>query len=88
MESTCLSNVIEPTRQELLRIWLGRKKTGFKQLGQKMGISGQAVSELCDGDTIPTRRHAQLVELGVPSELLPFPQDINPGPKPRDMGYA
>jgi len=50
-----------------------------------MGISGNAVSKLCDQDTMPVHRHKQLRNLGVPAELLPEPMDLKPGPKPKGL---
>lgn len=81
------TNPIEPTRQELLRIWLARNATGFKQIGERIDISGTGLAKICDQETMPTRRHAELIAMGVPAGLLPEPLDIKPGPKPR-VGLA
>jgi len=83
MESTLDATLIEPTRQELLRLWLERNGKSFRGFGRRMGISGVSVARLCGGETMPTVRHCQLIELGVPSNLLPRPEDLKPGRKPR-----
>jgi hypothetical protein len=48
-------------------------------------VTPNSVSKLCDQETMPVRRHAQLLEQGLPAELLPRPEDIKPGPRPRDV---
>lgn len=83
MQSHSAVNLTPPNRQESLRLWMGRTDNTFKAWGRQLGISGKAVSSLCDNETMPTARHAQLVALGVPKELLPPPLDIKPGPKPK-----
>jgi len=55
-----------PKRQELLRMYLRRNGLSFKALGAEMGISPVNVARLCDNDTAPTRRVAQLRKLGIP----------------------
>jgi hypothetical protein len=83
MESTLDATPITPTRQELLRLWLDRTGHSFRRFGRSMGISGVSVARLCDQDTMPTDRHRQLLELGMPPNLLPKPVDQKPGRKPR-----
>jgi len=74
---------LHPTRQELLALYLKRKRLSYARLGKLLGITGQSVFRLCRNDTAPTRRVEQLLEAGIPAELLPAPLDIPPGPKPR-----
>lgn len=78
-------NLSSLTRQEALRLWLSRNSLTFSELGRRLGVTPNSVSKLCDQETMPTRRHAQLVDQGIPAELLPRAQDIKPGPKPRDL---
>jgi transcriptional regulator with XRE-family HTH domain len=78
-------NLTSLTRQEALRIWLSRNGLTFSELGRRLGVTPNSVSKLCDQETMPVRRHAQLLEQGLPAELLPRPEDIKPGPRPRDV---
>lgn len=88
MKSPVSGNLILPTRQESLRLWMTRNGKSFNELGRQIGTTGHGVSWLCDQSTMPTHRHAQLVALGVPAELLPEAMDIKPGPKPKNNGIA
>lgn len=83
MESRSDANLINPTRQESLLLWMRRNGHSFRGYGRDIGLSGVQVANLCGQDTMPTQRHAQLVALGVPVDLLPEPLDVKPGPKPR-----
>lgn len=85
MQLHSTANLTPLTRQEALRVWMGRNGTTFTSMGGSLGISANAVSKLCDNETMPTHRHRQLLELGVPEDLLPQAVDIKPGPKPRTM---
>lgn len=78
-------NLTSLTRQEALRLWLSRNGLSFSELGRRLGVTPNSVSKLCDQETMPVRRHAQLLEQGLPAELLPRPLDIKPGPRPRDV---
>lgn len=88
MQSPSTANLTPPNRQESLRLWMTRTGNTFKAWGRLMGISGNAVSWLCANETMPTHRHAQLVTLGVPVELLPAAFDHKPGPKPKTPEHA
>ncbi len=83
MESTLSATPFEPTRQELLRLWLERNHCSFRHMGGTLGLSGVSVARLCDGATMPTIRKKQLLALGVPAALLPPGVDQKPGRKPR-----
>lgn len=78
-------NLTSLTRQEALRIWLSRNGLTFSELGRRLGVTPNSVSKLCDQETMPVRRHAQLLEQGLPAELLPRPEDLKRGPKPRGL---
>jgi transcriptional regulator with XRE-family HTH domain len=66
-------------------VWKERQGVSYNEMGRRMGITGVRVSNLCHGDRMPTHRHAQLIAIGVPRELLPEPLDVKPGPKPRHI---
>lgn len=71
------------TRQEALRRWMRRTGTTFVALAEGAGVTGAQMSKLCGQETMPVRHHSHLVKKGVPSALLPRPEDQRPGPKPR-----
>lgn len=83
MESHFDANLIYPTKQERLLLWMRRNRRSYRGLGRDIDLSGVQVANLCGQDTMPTEHHAQLVALGVPADLLPKPLDVKPGPKPR-----
>lgn len=83
MQSHSAVNLTPPNRQEQLLLWMRRTGQTFKAWGSLVGVSGHALSKLVGQETMPVRRHEQLVCLGVPVELLPLPLDIKPGPKPK-----
>lgn len=66
-------------------MWMIRNDLSFAEMGRRLEVTANAVSKLCGQDTMPVTRHRQLVEQGVPVELLPAPMDIKPGPKPRSV---
>lgn len=74
---------IEPTRQELLQLWL--KRNGIQQgdIASALNTGKNTVSRWLRAETIPSWRHQQLQVFGIPQELLPTPLDIAPGPKRR-----
>lgn len=71
------------TRQERLVIWLRRAGISNAALARALG-TGQAT--ICrwinHADSLPSWRHRQLTEFGIPAELLPPAMDIPGGPKP------
>lgn len=85
MQSPIAPNLIPVNRQEALLLWMRRTGQTYVRLAGEMGLTGNAVSKLLGQDTMPTHRHSQLLELGVPQELLPQPMDLKPGPKPRTV---
>lgn len=66
-------NITELTRQERLLIWLRRAGIQYKDIAEQTGVKTAAVSKWFDGDTIPPYRHQQLVDMGIPADLLPLP---------------
>lgn len=83
MQSSIPTNLTHLSRQERLRIWMQRKGITFTALARELDVTPNAVSKLCHQSTMPTRRHAALLDLGVSVELLPTPCDLKTGPKPR-----
>lgn len=83
MQLPITTNLTDLSRQERLRLWMHRNSLTFAALGRQLDLTGNAISKLCSQATMPTRRHAELIALGVPDELLPQALDIKPGPKPR-----
>lgn len=72
------------TRSEKLTIYLRRMETSFAAISKTLGISrGGAIRLLKKSKTIPSWRHRQFRELGIPEELLPVAKDIAPGRKPK-----
>lgn len=85
MHSPIAANLTELSRQEKLRLWMSRNRWTYARLARSLDITSNAVAKLCNQSTMPVRRHAQIVTLGVPAELLPQPLDVKPGPKPRKL---
>lgn len=73
------------TRQELLRIWLYRRGITKTQIAKAIGVTIMAVTHWFESERIPTRRHSQLVDLGIPPELLPVAEDLPRGPRSREI---
>lgn len=84
MESAEHVTLTTATRQERLAIHLRRNNLTFAHIGRLLGCSRGSANRLCNAETAPTRRVEQLLELGIPADLLPTPLDIAPGPKPRE----
>lgn len=71
------------TRQERLSIWMRRAGITKMQVAEKIGVQPIAVTRWFRAETIPTWRYWQLVEFGIPPDLLPDALDKAPGPRPR-----
>lgn len=63
--------------------WMTEHDITYRALGEQLGVSIGGARAFLARDTIPTGRHAQLVELGFPEDILPTPMDLPPGPKPK-----
>lgn len=85
MEFPIATNLSPLTRQEALRVWMGRNGLTFAEMARRMDVTSNNVSKLCDQDTMPVHRHEQLLGMGVPAELLPEAMDLKPGPKPKTI---
>ncbi len=83
MEFTSNTNLTQLNRQEALELWKRRNGLSFAEMGRRIGLTGEQVSNLCGSETMPPHRHLQLLGLGIPAELLPPPLYRKPGPKPK-----
>lgn len=80
MSSTTPVTYDNLTRQERLLIWLRRANITNAQVADALDVAAIAVTRWFRADSIPPRRHRQLVEFGIPAELLPPAVDKTPGP--------
>lgn len=71
----------ELTRQESLQIWMRRNNRPQRLFAANLGLSEAALSRMLRADSISSRRHAELVRLGIPPELLPPAEEKRGGPK-------
>ena len=65
----------------MLSIWLKRQSLTQADIAIALEVGEASVARWMKADSIPVRRHGQLVKLGIPVEFLPDPLDITPGPK-------
>lgn len=72
---------LDLTRQDMLSIWLKRQGSTQADIARALDVGEITVSRWMRAESIPVRRHEQLLKLGIPAELLPAPLDITPGPK-------
>lgn len=72
---------IDLTRQDMLCIWLKRNGKTQADIARALEVGEVSVSRWMRAESIPEKRHEQLVKFGIPAELLPEPLDITPGPK-------
>ena len=59
------------TRQEQLAVWCRRENLTQPKIASALGVSVMSVSSWFRAETIPSNRHKDLVEFGIPEELLP-----------------
>lgn len=74
----------ELTRQERLLIWLRRANLNNAQIAEALNVSAIAISRWFRAESIPSWRHRQLVDFGIPAELLPPAVDKAPGRQRRE----
>ena len=72
---------ISLTRQARLLAWIKQEGITQARIAQALETSEQSVSRWMRAESIPSWRHRQLLEFGIPAELLPPAVDICPGPK-------
>lgn len=70
-----------------LREWMASRDITLRALGEQLNLSTCGARRLLYQQTIPTARHAQLLALGFPPDLLPDPLDMPPGPKPKEPRF-
>ena len=58
-------------RKTALDLWLEERGWSYQWLADVMGVSRPLVSIMFCADTIPSKRHKQLISLGIPSTLIP-----------------
>lgn len=88
-------SLISSKRQEL-RVWLlrqpcqpGEKRLTLQALADALQIRLSTLSKHLDNPTIPVDHHRVLSErFGIPSDLLPEPKDLPPGPRPKNLAPA
>jgi hypothetical protein len=68
-----------------LRVWMIRNGITYASLGKSLGITGNGVQKLLQGERIPSVRHRELRNLGLPPHLLPPAQDVKCGPRPKGL---
>ena len=78
----------ELTRQERLLIWLYREGITKMQIAKAIGVSPIAVTLWFQSERIPKWMHKQLVDVGIPYELLKEAVDIARGPRPKESKLA
>lgn len=76
-----MTGYIELTRLERLIIWMRRNKMNFSEIGKSLGITRMSAGRLCKAERIPSERHRELVQLGIPVDLLPPAENVRRGPK-------
>ncbi|MEG6507196.1 helix-turn-helix transcriptional regulator [Nitratidesulfovibrio sp. 1201_IL3209] len=74
---------VNPGRQDMLRIFLREGGISRNDIADLLGVHPQSVSRILNGDRALPEHVLRLRELGIPAELLPIPERIAPGPKPR-----
>ena len=71
------------SRNQGLREWLIGKQYTLKMLADAAGITAAGLIICLNKSTMPVERHRRIMEaFSVPSNLLPEPRDLRPGPKP------
>ncbi len=70
------------SRRVAFRMWqqTAAGKT-LVELARCLGISGSALSKSLDKERMPVKHHEKLIELGVPANILPRPENVSTGPK-------
>lgn len=73
MSNTLAPDDISNERCAELRLWMEENGVTPPKLAKMAGVSDVFMRVLLRRDTMPIKRHHQLVALGVPEELLPEP---------------
>jgi len=70
-------------RKLTLKRWMKRNRLTMADLGELLSLSERRVSQMLDGETAPPEHVMTLIAYDVPADLLPRPERLKPGPKPR-----
>lgn len=74
---------VEPRRQDMLRIFLRQSGITREDIADLLGVHRQSASRILNAERALPEHIQRLTGIGIPSELLPTPERIAPGPKPR-----
>lgn len=73
-------------RQASLKAWLAYHGIGNRQLARQLDVHPSMITRIFKGERRPPRRIRQLIEMGIPANLLPPPNTRRPGrPRLRDI---
>lgn len=73
-------------RQASLKAWLAYHGIGNRQLARQLAVHPSMITRIFKGERRPPRRIRQLIEMGIPANLLPAPNTRRPGrPRLRDI---
>jgi transcriptional regulator with XRE-family HTH domain len=79
-------NADQPSRLEQLDNWLQEREITRTQLARRMGVHPSMVGKIFLGQKQTPARIRELIDLGIPAELLPEPQKPRKrGPKPKHV---
>lgn len=70
-------------RYERLRSWMVANQVSIAWVARQLSIAKSYARTLLRADRISTKRHGQLVEIGIPEELLPRAEDVKRPGRPR-----
>ena len=68
-----MSTGSETPRAIELQLWMEERKLTYQTLADAAGVSRQFMAAMLARDTMPDKRHRQLLLYGVPADLLPQP---------------
>jgi transcriptional regulator with XRE-family HTH domain len=74
--------VVNREREAGLKAWLARRGIGHRQLARQLGVHPSMITRIFKGERRPPKRIRQLIDLGIPADLLPAPNVRGPG-RPR-----
>ncbi len=72
------------SRQQKLNAWLVERGITYQKVADATGLSLGFVGKIFSGKKTPKKRIDQLINMGIPAELLPEPKPpCKRGPKPK-----
>jgi len=76
------------SRQARLNAWLVERGITYQQIANATGLSSVFVGKVMSGQKTPKKRIDQLINMGIPAELLPEPRPPKkPGRKPKSHSF-